>query len=504
MHYALRLAAGESGLGASNPTETAKTLTDVRLQAGLSYNSYADAAKLPRVSWAKGVRRTYKETRELGDKAMGLPGFKPNLIDVGYTQCNDEDCKAYGLKNYGTLKEQVESIAAHVQRKANKYPALAAALERKEWVAAERLNLINGWNTSIYKENHYKNKSTLTSLVDQKYGGDPFKALESFNGVYPATQSAGELAKAGASYVPPTGGPPLSDAGNSGCEDPNAPQTNLANRTSDHGPLVVKNTNDTPNGLFAYPSVGAMIWVFFREGNPLFPVYFAASFGKSEWSGAYKQGSPAPGIAYNGEGPGGGFSHGTEFKPTPAGGISTVYTVNPTDPSKDQKSIMLYADDGSNVFLGTGYNQYFSQHDRVDYVTEDRFNSTMGYKEQWVQGDSNTVIMGDCYIKIGDVSQRAVDAMEQIKKYTEEIQAPLLKANAPGGGGGEPAKPNAATPNMAVTIPENMRFNPNPAITTPGGASITMPSSNPTIQVTGAPSSPPPNISVTIPSGFRL
>ena len=209
-----------------------------------------------------------------------------------------------------------------------------------------------------------------------------------------------------------------------------SPDTSLMNRTSDHGPLTVKNTNDTPNGLFAYPAVGAMLWVFFREGNPLFPVYFAASFGADEWSGAYRQGSAAPGIAYNGEGPGGGLSHGTEFKPTPAGGISSTYTVNPLDPSKDQKTIMMYADDGSNVLLASGYNQYFSQHDRVDYVAEDRFNTTMGYKEQWVQGDSNTVIIGDCYIKIGDVSQRAVDAMEQIKKYTAEIQEPLLQSNA--------------------------------------------------------------------------
>ena len=238
-----------------------------------------------------------------------------------------------------------------------------------------------------------------------------------------------------------------------------SPDTSLMNRTSDHGPLTVKNTNDTPNGLFAYPAVGAMLWVFFREGNPLFPVYFAASFGADEWSGAYRQGSAAPGIAYNGEGPGGGFSHGTEFKPTPAGGISSTYTVNPLDPSKDQKTIMMYADDGSNILLASGYNQYFSQHDRVDYVAEDRFNTTMGYKEQWVQGDSNTVIIGDCYIKIGDVSQRAVDAMEQIKKYTAEIQEPLLQSNASGGGGGgggssAPASTTPADPTKTALPPK--------------------------------------------------
>ena len=39
---------------------------------------------------------------------------------------------------------------------------------------------------------------------------------------------------------------------------------------------------------FVYHAVGAHVWVFFREGNPNFPVYFAASFGQSDWQGIYE------------------------------------------------------------------------------------------------------------------------------------------------------------------------------------------------------------------------
>ena len=431
VHYAMRMAAGETG-ATGNPgsgKSTANYISQVN-------NTIAMSQGIKNGMEVRGV--SFKRIDEIAETLKAQGKVDGTVLDIGYTQHNARDAKAYGIKNSGGYKEQILSVAAHVQKQINKNPAFAAQLAKGDYVNAEyvgKTGPVPGWNTSIYKDTHKANKATLTNRINKEYGGDPMAALDAFDKIYPATDSIETMM--GPGYKPPAGG------GGGGSDplacpaDPNAPpsETNLANRTSDHGPLVVKNTNDTPNGLFAYPSVGAMIWVFFREGNPLFPVYFAASFGKSEWSGAYKQGSPAPGIAYNGEGPGGGFSHGTEFKPTPAGGISTVYTVNPTDPSKDQKSIMLYADDGSNVFLGTGYNQYFSQHDRIDYVTEDRFNTTMGYKEQWVQGDTNTVIMGDCYIKIGDVSQRAVDAMEQIKKYTEEIQAPLLKSNSPGGGG---------------------------------------------------------------------
>jgi hypothetical protein len=50
-------------------------------------------------------------------------------------------------------------------------------------------------------------------------------------------------------------------------------------------------------GAFCIPSVGAHVWVFFREGNPNFPVYFAASFGQSDWQGIYES-QNEPGLDY--------------------------------------------------------------------------------------------------------------------------------------------------------------------------------------------------------------
>jgi len=45
--------------------------------------------------------------------------------------------------------------------------------------------------------------------------------------------------------------------------------------------------SNAARGAFAIPAVGSHVWVFFREGNPQFPVYFAASFGQSDWTGIY-------------------------------------------------------------------------------------------------------------------------------------------------------------------------------------------------------------------------
>ena len=90
---------------------------------------------------------------------------------------------------------------------------------------------------------------------------------------------------------------------------------------------------------------------------------------------------------------------------------------------------MLFGEDGSNLFMGKGLNQFYSKFDRRDQVEGDRWESTLGFKEQWTQGDSNSVVMGDVYVKIGNVSQPAVDAVQRIQQIITEIQKPLSESS---------------------------------------------------------------------------
>ena len=47
--------------------------------------------------------------------------------------------------------------------------------------------------------------------------------------------------------------------------------------------------SNSARGLFTIPNVGAHVWVFFIEGNPNVPVYFAASYGQEDWKKIYTQ-----------------------------------------------------------------------------------------------------------------------------------------------------------------------------------------------------------------------
>jgi hypothetical protein len=52
-------------------------------------------------------------------------------------------------------------------------------------------------------------------------------------------------------------------------------------------------------GSFGVPAVGSHVWVFFREGNPTLPVYFAVAYGVTDWKGIYEA-YDNPGIDYPG------------------------------------------------------------------------------------------------------------------------------------------------------------------------------------------------------------
>jgi hypothetical protein len=203
---------------------------------------------------------------------------------------------------------------------------------------------------------------------------------------------------------------------------------NIVNNPDRHGPTATLDLNSTAKGVFSYPSPGALLWVFFQEGNPLFPVYFAANYGAGEWQSAYKNHSPGPG--YGGAPTAdGATSQGGIMNLNGVGGLRWDNTDHPTDSSQSHKSLMLFGEDGSNIFFNSGYTQVYSKFDRRDQVEKDRFETTLGNKETWVQGDHNEVVMGDLIVKVGNVSQPAADAVSRIQQLITEIQAPLTKSS---------------------------------------------------------------------------
>jgi hypothetical protein len=216
-------------------------------------------------------------------------------------------------------------------------------------------------------------------------------------------------------------------AGAAGEDLPTQQGSGMVQNTDKHGAMAVVNLNNMAKGVFSYPAAGAVLWVFFREGDPNFPVYFAANYGEREWQSAYRQGSEAPGMKPAPTPDNSTTSTGGMMNLNGVGGMRWEDTTVPEDPTKDQKSLTIFGYDGSNMHFNEGYHQIFSKFDRRDSVEGDRWETTLGFKEEWVQGDSNEVCMGDVFVKIGNVSPPAVDAVTRIQQIIKECMEPITQ-----------------------------------------------------------------------------
>ncbi len=194
LHYAMRTGAAESGAGVQPANVVSKEINSVNTTIAMSQgikNGYE----------VRGV--SFKRIDEIAETLKAQGKVNMNVLDVGYTQHNAIDNKAYGLVNYGSYKDQIMSVARHVQNQANKNPQFAAALNSGNFTEAEKMNKVPGWNTTIYKSSHISNKNGLTSRIQSQYGGDPWAALEGLNGIYGPTDPIEKMM--GPGYVPPGG-----------------------------------------------------------------------------------------------------------------------------------------------------------------------------------------------------------------------------------------------------------------------------------------------------------
>ncbi len=217
---------------------------------------------------------------------------------------------------------------------------------------------------------------------------------------------------------------------------------NLAAQPSTHTPtphqgISGPNTNNQALGMFGYASEGQAVWVFFREGDPLSPVYFAASYGQKEWGNMYQYNSPL------GVGAGdGGALPGTEAMAlnTYGGGLRSAISTEES-PLGSNFSFQLYDKNGSNLSFLTDHTEFNSMYNHVSRVLGDNHDICEANKEVRVRGDFNKYVEQDLIITVGNWSSEAIAASDEIQQYINE--AMKIKTAAGGGGsssGGEGTK----------------------------------------------------------------
>jgi hypothetical protein len=171
--------------------------------------------------------------------------------------------------------------------------------------------------------------------------------------------------------------------------------------------------NYTPNtysnkskGSFSIPAVGAHVWCFFENGDITnAPVYFAVSHGSEDWKGIYdshdEEGIDYPGTFENkSTTDDDDYNNNTET-------YRNKYVINQKGGAlefcnSDQRELLKMThysgsfkefNNHANIELASGNDQKL--------VLEDQFLTVRGYGNYYVERDSDNLIKGDHYIKVG-------------------------------------------------------------------------------------------------------
>lgn len=164
--------------------------------------------------------------------------------------------------------------------------------------------------------------------------------------------------------------------------------------------------SNSAKGTFGLPNVGSHVWVFFDDGDPNAPVYFAVSHGQEDWKSIYDN-FDEPGLDYPGSNENknasiqGSYDHNTEI-------YRNKYIINQKGGSfeivntDNRESLKLTHFSGSFKELNNYVNSEFAINNDQKLVQGDSFETVRGYKNNFVGRDLDEIYIGDKYTKVGN------------------------------------------------------------------------------------------------------
>jgi len=197
-------------------------------------------------------------------------------------------------------------------------------------------------------------------------------------------------------------------------------QTNTVKNTTGTQITPIDTTGQA-SGMFNVPAPGAMLWAFFREGDPLYPVYFAASYGSKEWGSAYQKGTPGVNIP------------GSE-KDAPntnmsglysaAGGLRNIDTVDQKT-GEDFRQVNLFHASGAHLAHHNDHTALYHPNELMVRSDGNQYNYCLN-RETWTQGTKNDVTMGDHHVIIGNASAEVFETVASLQEKINQINEEML------------------------------------------------------------------------------
>lgn len=189
-------------------------------------------------------------------------------------------------------------------------------------------------------------------------------------------------------------------------------------------------------GAFCIPAVGAHVWVFFREGNPNFPVYFAASFGQSDWQGIYET-QTEPGIDYPGtyENKNAGI---TEYNNN-VDSYRNKYVINQKGGTLEfinsdlNEKVRMTHYSGSFKEMNNQTSIELNTKNKQGLTLNDSYDTVRGFKNEYTGKNLDEIVYRDKYKKVGSLNeeyfQKWKDIAAGIHEYKQLFEIKRAKDN---------------------------------------------------------------------------
>lgn len=175
-----------------------------------------------------------------------------------------------------------------------------------------------------------------------------------------------------------------------------------------------------PGGIFSTPKINSHVWVFFNDGDPQYPVYFAQHIIGSDWSRIKDAASPG---VNQGNADSANSRKSTTSVAQPGAGILEFITQHEvtakddnTKEMRDSSGIKMSGSSGGMFAIMTNGNIEYAVANKTTKVAGDNFLTVEGNHQIAVKGKGLTVVAEDQTTIIGDVSETAIAAAKKIKE----------------------------------------------------------------------------------------
>lgn len=177
--------------------------------------------------------------------------------------------------------------------------------------------------------------------------------------------------------------------------------------------------SNAAKGVFAIPNVGAHVWVFFRDGSPLYPVYFGASLGEDDFKSIFKSVDDTS----------------QDYPQTFESRTSDTVDESVNDKiyrnkmvinqrgaaieiinTADREKFKITHFQGGFLEFNNKFNSLFSPKNLQLLTLRDKFETVKGHNNLLVSRDSDEIIQGNYLLKVGNLNKTALE--EWIEAYT--------------------------------------------------------------------------------------